>query len=665
MPNATDIVGPARYNTPVLQMRAFPYAAHPDPLKTLVTTGEVFESMMRQLEAASRIGFDFETTGLAWYRQARACGLALACEGDGGRIYSWYVPFRHDTNEAQLSLDVIGPAFQRLLANPYTLKIAHHIKFDEHIARREGWTVAGPRYCTMLAGHLFDENYNVGLKDRAVRDLGHKDAALWERILDRQVHRLAYQHGMKKEEYRSRYGYSHVPIALAGRYACFDTTYAMELYGFYEHHGISQRYSRIWATEMALTSVLCDMEEDGMLLDLEYLQALGKRLTQDMDVLEKQVWAEVGEGRRLFDLSNADELSHFMRTYLGLKLTEKTDSGTRYKVSADVLLSFAPQAPVLLPIMQWREAWKLKTTYTLESLAPYMDERGVLHTNFKQHGTKTGRLACENPNMQNIAGDDKERAKTEADKIDPWSVKRGFVVGQPKTVRVYMDYSQIELRVMAHYSRDPILVDAYLKGDDIHTRTAVEVFGSADDTIRRKAKIVNFGLSYGLTEVGFSKQAGVTLDEAKAFYSKFFATYQGITAFRDRFWQYVRNNRGYFENMYGRPRRVPEINSYKGWERGSAERRSFGSLIQGTAAQLTREALVRLRAWFHQRGIPAKLRNTVHDEIQFDVPVESFAEVVVGAKHLMEDFPEYSIPIVVDGKCSTTHWAATRPIPLH
>jgi DNA polymerase-1 len=224
--------------------------------------------------------------------------------------------------------------------------------------------------------------------------------------------------------------------------------------------------------------------------------------------------------------------------------------------------------------------------------------------------------------------------------------------------------SQIELRVLAYYTKDPILVAAYMNGEDIHTRTSIEVFGTAEKAMRRLAKVINFGLAYGLSPVGFARQVHVSREEAESYFNKFFERYHGIVDFRDTFWAQVRRQKGYFQNLFGRPRRVQGMNISDNFERGKAEREAIASLIQGTAAELTKESLVRIAHYLKDRALPAKLISTVHDEIQLDCAAEVLPEVAIAVKRLMEDYSEFSpIPIRVDGDYTVRSWSDKTKLP--
>lgn len=624
------------------------------PHKWVVTTPEAFQEMLARVAAAPVVALDFETSGLSWWRNARACGLAIAVWDDqvGGPI-CWYVPFRHVTGEAQLPLERIGPGLRSIWENPAQFKVLHNLKFDEHMALREGWQLEGPRYDTMIAARLFDENRPAKLKTRAATDLGFEEAHVWEYRQGEILAELAKRDGSGSfDAYVSRYGYSQVPIQICGVYACYDVDFTLRLWATYEQWGCSSKFSRIWATEMDLTRVLTDMEEVGMPLDMSYLDWLKQRVTQDKLRLQNEIASQVAYHYfRPFELGSDEEVRRFLQQDLGLPLFHTTKKGA-LSVDREALEYWSERHEVIPKILEWRENDKIDTTYTT-SILEFTDARGIVHPSFQQAGTNTGRLSCRQPNFQNIPSDGgKEK-----------SVRRLFVV-RPGTVRLYHDYSQIELRVIAHFTQDPKLVQAYLKGEDIHSMTSMEVFGTADKKMRRSAKVLNFGLSYGMTYLGFARNAKLPETEAKAYMERFFQRFAGIPSFRERFWADCRANSNAFTNPWGRPRRIRNLTSMVPRDRSRAERQAIGSLIQGTAAELTRESLVRIWKWIREEQVQAWVVNTVHDEIQTDVAFHEITRTAPAIKRLMEAFAEFSpIPVIVDGEYAATSWAEKKPLP--
>ena len=635
--------------------------------KEIIRNGDQFQRMVNFLELSPFLTFDTETSGLAWYRDSKICGIAFAGLGDNG-LRSFYVPIRHRTGESQMSLSAVASTIKGLLAND-RLKIAHNFKFDEHMIRREGWAANGPRYDTSVAAKLYDENSPIALKTRAVKDLGIADAELYEKRVSETIDKLAKINCMKKGEYKEQYGYSHLPIDLCGVYACFDVEFTTQLYWFYENAGVSTNYSRVFSTEMSLIKVLCDMEQNGMSIDVEYLESLKAKLQIKKAELEENLFYHLSVPS--FNIASDAELRNYLINNLGLPLSKLT-KGKALAVDKEVLDSFSDKHPAIPIISQWREAEKLENTYT-GSILDRLGVNNTLHCDFQQMGTIASRLSCKKPNLQNQPSDSDSRAleysgnKLEYGGVDPWSIRRAYVVADPKEfIRVYFDYSQVELRVLAFYSQDPVMVNAYLNNEDIHSRTSLEVFGNKEKAFRRLAKIINFGLSYGMAEKGFARQANISIEKATEYLSKFFDRYAGISVFKDNFYRHVSSNNGFFTNLFGRPRRVPSINSSDDYTRGRAERQSIASLIQGSAGELTKESLVRVDRKTIENGWENEVFPvcTIHDENQYDVHLSIFPEFCRMVKKEMEDFSEFApIPIIVDGEYTLTNWSEKKSLP--
>lgn len=640
-----------------VQTKAFYDSPPDDPTKRIVRTGDEFEHLVRWLVGKPLI-VDYETSGLAYYAHSNICGIALASWDEHGRLLNHYVPVRHKTAEPQFDIQRVGPAIQSLLADQYTLKIAHNIKFEDHMSRREGWSIRGPRFDTLIAARLYDENIPVALKTRARSDLGYTNAGEWESRLNAEVARLARVNKIPKRAYTDQHGYSEVNINLCGTYACWDTEFTGGLYKRYCKFGIEEHYAKIWTNEMKLTRVICDMEEEGLPLDVQYLVELRERAEGIKDRAERTIHSHLGSV--MFSLGSDDELRFYLERVLRLPLFKKT-RGQKFSVDRDVLTYFKDASPVLPLLMEWRDANKICTTYTT-SLIDKVDRNNRLHCSFNQVGTNTGRLSAEKPNFQNMSNDDDDRADFYGVETDPLSVKRAFPVRAPGAPRFYFDYSQIELRVLAKYSMDPIMVAAFQAGEDLHDRTALEVFGSSEKKYRRLAKVINFGLSYCMTAVGFSRNAKIPKEEAEKYLDKFFQRYHGITSYREAFWAQAVQQGCQFNNLWGRTRRLKDLGSGADWERGRAQRQAIGTIVQGTAAELTRVSLVRTAEYLESIGSPMQIVNTVHDEIQFDtMDAGCIPTVVPELKRIMEDFPElHPLPVVVDCEITDTHWAAKR-----
>ena len=658
---------------PAVQVAAFSYEVPQDPMKQLVTTGEHFEQMMRQLwDNPTRI-FDHETSGLRWWMpdRGRSCGIAFGCF-EGNRVKSWYVPTRHLTGEVQLDISLIQQPVQQIFADPYATWIAHHLKYDDHIGRREGWYIGGSRYCTQMAARLYDPNSLVGLKKRAHSDLGIAQADLWEKRLDVEIKRLAKARKLNIRPYKDQFGYAEVSITLAGHYACHDIDYTGSLWQLYESKGLSSFYSRVWPTEMGLNEALADMEEYGQPINVEYLEDLRDRLTMVTSTLLEQIQQKIGN--KNFNPGSDPEVRELIYERLGAPKFKKTKGGDNWSVDREVLEAYENLNPVMPILKTWREAEKIRTTWT-DSILTSVDANHILHGSFKPDGTATGRLSSSDPNLQNFIHDSDDRAvkhtgkKVEDGGVDPWSIREAFTmrkVGGLVIPRLAFDYSQIELRVLTWFSQEPNMVDAYLRNQDIHERTQDEVEKlTGRRPPRRRAKVAVFGIVYGLTESGLARQAKISLEEAASFMDAFFHQYTSINPFRKKFWVECRMRGNGYMNPFGRTRSLPWLSSSVDWQRRSAERRLFGALIQGTAGELTKESIVRIHRWIKESGSGARLVGTIHDEISIDCPPGELTIVAPKVKQLMEDYPEFHpIPIVVNGEYSTVNWAHKYPLPL-
>lgn len=671
-----------------IQTHAFDYhrVASADPAKRVVRDEREFWDVIRYLERFPSLGYDVETSGTAYFKHARICGSAFGVRNpDGPGTLSWYFPFRHQTGERQLPEHVVLQGMRILLENRRIEKVCHNGKFERHMARADGIEIIGPMRDTMIEAHLYDENYFVGLKERVSRDLGDPTLRAHEIVLEGVLKERAREVRMGIREYKDNYGYAQVPVELCGVYACHDVDGTLRLGDFYDSRGVRQFFAQTYSTEIELSEVLFEMEEYGVPVDVAYLNSLREQTQAAMQHLAPQVFAACGYS---FNIGSDDELRHTLIHRLGAQLTKRTkgynafdadpfaddDEGT-LAVDKEVLEQLAPQFPVCATILEWRQAQKISSTYT-DSILKRIDARHILHGDFKQIGTTTGRLSAEKPNMQNFAGDSDKRAlafsgkKLEDGGVDPWSVKRAFVNRAPENgVELccgYFDYSQIELRVLAQYSADPTMLDVYAKGEDIHNRTSLEVFDTLEKAMRRHAKVINFGLSYCMSAAGFARQAKIPLPDAEKHMAKFFQKYPRIAPFREEFWAYVAANGGSFMNLFGRPRRVPGILSGDKRLRARSQRQTIGSLVQGTAAELTKISLVRLFHWERRNRAGLRLRSTIHDEISADMPFRDRVEIGRAVKHIMEDFRDVFtlVPIETDAEYSTTNWSEKKKLKL-
>lgn len=648
-----------------VQTRAFDYhaASFNDPRFTVVRTPHELAEMVRTIKAQKWIATDTETSGTEWYKHARQCGVAFGY-WTGSHTRNYYVPFRHRTGEQQLDESVVLQAEHDILTDASIGKVMHNAKFDRHMFRADGIDVAGPIRDTMIEAHFENENVPLALKNRAATDLHDPQAFVYESIIDAEVKKLAKESKMGVKAYKNAFGYSQLPVMTSGIYAGYDVDFTLRLAQHYDAIGVTSEFAGPLAIERDLQTAIIEMEANGLPVDIEYLQHLRDVTTQAVETIAPQIHQLAGY---VFKIGSDEELRHVLQNRFGIRLRKRTKAG-KLSVDKEVLEENMDAHPAMPLILEWRQADKIRSTYT-QSILDRIGHDGLLHGDLKQVGTNTGRLSSEKPNLQNFAGDSDDRAVKYSGKklkdggIDPWSVKRAFCNRGPGWCRGFYDYSQIELRILAYYSQDPTMLDVYARDEDIHARTAREVFGDEDN--RRPAKVINFGLSYCLSAGGLARQAKMPMAEAEHFMNVFFQRYPRIGPFRHEFWSSVRANGCEFRNIFGYPRRIPALNSQDGYLRGRSERQAIGSLIQGTAAILTKLSIIRLHQWNKQYGLGLKPCSTVHDEIQIDMPVQNFIGLSKGIKVIMEDFPQIQ-PLLAktDVELSTTNWAEKKSYEL-
>ncbi len=675
------------------------YQFHQEPHLKVLLTPDDLQYAENVLKSSDTVAYDTETDGLAWWNEDRICGAAFAARPTPDEeIQSFYVPYRHLTGQKQITPDKAIEFQRQFLGNPNVTKLAHNIKFDEHMAHQDGLKIVGTRVDTMIEAKLFHEDRPGGLKARLIMDLGDTSAKDHDQILQGAIKQHIAAMGMNKTTYMSKFGYSALDIWMVGKYACHDVRATWLLHEFYEKKGVREFYQKsprqyegrefmgIYDIEMELTGILCNAERIGIPINMERLDKLHVLLAEEQEKAEAAFFLETD--LEYFKLSSDAEVRDRLLKHFKVKLTKTTKTGA-LAVDKDVLGRLVPEHPTIRHLLRYREVSKKLSV----DLRPFIDKHGVLHGNFKQVGTTTGRLACSDPNLQNQATDDAERKKAN-DGIDPESIKHVFSVvrsvSDPYGIfcyphgwdaakvafyRLFVDYSQVELRVLSHFTQDSLLLKTYWENGDIHDQVEQAVFGTGkyidpktgeevNGPNRRKAKVINFGLSYRMSPQGFARQIpSVTEAEAQQYFDEYHRKFPRVEAFQQQFFAWIRTHGCVFQNMFGRTRHVPDMISPDKRDRRRAERVSIATLIQGQAAELTKESMVRIDRWLRANGLRSRQTLTVHDEIQIDGPVDEFAQVSRGVKSIMEDFPDFSVPIIADAEWSIDSWATKRNVP--
>ncbi|MGH7550398.1 MAG: DNA polymerase I [Gemmatimonadota bacterium] len=583
----------------------------------VVDTPEALGDLVERLEAADRFAFDVETTSLDPL-SAEIVGLAFAT--DPGR--AWYVPVGHAEGR-NLPLGTVLEGMKPLLENAHRPKVGQNVKYDTIVLSEVGVEVKGIVADAGLAAYLLDparRQYNLDLL--ALELLGHK--------------MIAYDDVTKPDGRKDPLPFAEVPIEDASRYACEDVDVTLRLadrfLGELEERDLTDLYREV---ELPLVPVLAALERRGVALDVDFFHQMAGRLEGELATLERECTILAGGE---FNLNSPHQLAEVLFERLHLPVVKRTKTG--YSTDAEVLETLATEHELPRKILEYRELAKLKSTYVDALPAAINPVTGRLHSSFNQTVAASGRLSSSEPNLQNIP------IRTPLGR----EIRRGFVPSEPGWTLLVSDYSQIELRILAHLSKDPNLVDAFRSGHDVHTQTAALVFGidpgDVDIGLRARAKMVNFGVAYGMGAFGLARRLGIPREEAEAFIKGYFERFQAVRRFQEEAIGQAREL-GYVTTLLGRRRYLPEIRS-KSWNiRSFAERVAINSPIQGTAADLIKIAMIRVHERLAEDGIPARMLLTVHDELVFEVEegsVDPLAELVRGE---MESAIELDVPVEV------------------
>ncbi len=598
-----------------------------------VDTPEALTALANALEKAPIISFDTETTSTD-EMQAALVGISLSIqEGEG-----YYIPIGHSTG-TNLPLEQVLMALRPALTHPTIGKIAHHAKYDYIVLARHGLRVAPLVFDTMLAEFLVDPNSrNLGLKNLARARLGEEMTPIEDLI------------GTGKNQ-RSM---AEIPVEVVADYAAADAETTLRLMPILRAE--LERVNGLKLLneiEMPLVPVLAEMEMTGVLLDLSFFQEMSSELSRRMAEIETQVFALVGVP---FNINSTQQLSDILFKRLGLEPPDrgrKTASG-HFSTSADVLEALRGQHPVVDLVLEHRELSKLKSTYVDALPAAVNPETGRVHTSYSQTGAVTGRLSSSNPNLQNIP------IRTEEGR----RIRKGFIAG-PGNVLLSVDYSQIELRIVAHMAQDEAMLAAFRAGQDIHATTAAAIYGVSLDAVtkemRRHAKAINFGLIYGMSPFGLTRSTDLTLAEAEEFVAAYFRRFPGIKKYLDGIRQQAARL-GYVETLLGRRRYFPALQSRSNnASKNREEREAINAPIQGTAADIMKIAMLRIPLALQQAGLSGKMLLQVHDEIVLECPQEEMKVTTQVVQETMGSAYPLSIPLSTEARWGH-NWGEMFPV---
>lgn len=584
-----------------------------DHFYQLVSHPKERQLLLEKLLKQESVCFDTETTSLDAI-EAQLCGIAFSYSP--GKAY--YVSIEEGEEQS------IAREFKEFFENDRIEKIGQNLKYDISVMRKYGIDVKGPLFDTMLAHYLIQP------------DMRHNMDVLAETYLHYQPVSIETLIGKKGKNQKSM---RDVPVEKVAEYAGEDADITFQLKQVFDSKLDEAEVKKVFQEiEVPLVPVLADMELEGINLDSEALKKLSKELENDIARLDKEIIDLAGED---FNIASPKQLGEIL--FGKLKLIDKpkkTKSG-QYSTSEDILLELAKEHEIAQKIIDYRQLQKLKSTYVDALPALVNKHTGRLHTSFNQAVAATGRLSSNNPNLQNIP------IRTERGR----EVRKAFIPRDKDHVILAADYSQIELRLIAELSGDETMMDAFIKGEDIHAATAARVFGvdlkDVTREMRGNAKTVNFGIIYGVSAFGLSQQTSLSRSEAGEIIKSYFQTYPGIRDYIEKQKEFAREH-GYVSTLKGRRRYLKDINSRNAVVRGHAERNSVNAPIQGTAADVIKLAMIRIQEELEKGGYETRMVLQVHDELVFDAPASEVEKVKPLIKEAMEGAIETKVPLEVE-----------------
>ncbi|HEY4542260.1 MAG TPA: DNA polymerase I [Noviherbaspirillum sp.] len=584
-----------------------------------VLTEEQLDRWIATIQTASLVAFDTETTSLD-PMQAQLVGLSLCCEPG----VAAYIPVAHNYPDApqQLARDFVLGKLKPWLEDASHAKLGQNLKYDSHVLANHGITLRGVAHDTLLQSYVFESHKSHDMDSLALRHLGRKTVT-YEEVCGKGASQICFD---------------AVPLERATEYAAEDADITLQL-----HHamlpqveadvGMKTIYERI---EVPTLVVLQKIERNGVLIDAEKLARQSHELGMRMLEMEQQAYELAGQP---FNLNSPKQLGEIFFTKLQLPVVKKTPSGTP-STDEEVLQKLAEDYPLPKILLDYRSLTKLKSTYTDKLPKMVNPQTGRVHTNYAQAVAVTGRLSSNDPNLQNIPVRTAEGRR----------IREAFVA-PPGSVIVSADYSQIELRIMAHISGDENLLRAFAAGEDIHRATAAEIFSVAPAEVsseqRRYAKVINFGLIYGMSAFGLASTLGIERGAAQMYIDRYFQRYPGVA-------QYMADTRtqakarGFVQTVLGRRLWLPEINSPNGPRRQAAERAAINAPMQGTAADLIKLSMIAVQDWLEAEGMASKMVMQVHDELVLEVPEAELPRIRDHLPALMQGVASLKVPLIAE-----------------
>ena len=587
-----------------------------------VKTETEIKKLAKHLNKQKLICFDTETTGID-ANEAELVGLSFAVEA----TKAWYIPVDEDMEKAKQTV----AHFKTVFENEKITKVAQNIKYDILMLKWYGIEVKGTLEDTMLAHYLLEPEMRHNMTFLAESYLHYTPVAIEE---------LIGKKGKKQGSMRD------ADLEKITEYAAEDADITLQLFHYLKPKVKEQQLEKLYnEVEVPLVPVLAEMEYNGVLIDKDFLNQYSKELTEDIFNIREKIYKEVGEE---FNLDSPKQLGTMLFGKMEIPYKGKKTKTGQYSTNEETLLKLAEEHPIVNEILEYRTSNKLKSTY-VDALPMLINPRtGRIHSSFNQAVAATGRLSSNNPNLQNIP------IRTEKGR----RVREAFIPRSDDFVMLSADYSQVELRIIAALSEDETMIQAFKDGIDIHKVTASKVYkvkvDEVDDTMRRNAKTVNFGLIYGISAYGLSQRLKIKRKEAQTLIDEYFTEYPFIKKYMESMKAFAREH-GYVETILGRRRKLKDINSRNATVRGFAERNAVNSPIQGTAADLVKVAMIKIHQVMQERNLQSKLILQVHDELVFDAhksEVDELRDIVV--ENMGNAIP-MAVPLVVDSGLGA-HW---------
>ncbi len=591
-----------------------------------ITDWQTFDCWETRLQEAELIAFDTETTSLD-YMQAEIVGVSFAVKSGEAA----YIPLIHKDLEMpeQLDRNAVLNRLKPLLEDPNKAKVGHNLKYDQHVLDNHGINLCGIAFDTMLESYVLDSTATRHNMDALATQYLNYETTQYTDIAGKGVKQLRFD---------------EVPIILAAPYAAEDADITLRLHEtlwqqLERQEGLKALFNEV---ELPLLSVLSRIERNGVLIDARLLEQQSQAIATQLKTIEEEAYSLADEP---FNMASPKQIQHILFEKMALPIKSKTPKG-QPSTAELVLQELAQDYPMPKLILEHRSLAKLKSTYT-DKLPKQIDHKtGRVHTSYNQAVAVTGRLSSTDPNLQNIP------IRTERGR----KVRQAFIAPEGKKI-VAADYSQIELRIMAHLSEDKGLLNAFEQGLDVHKSTAAEVFGVALEAVsqdqRRSAKAINFGLIYGMSAFGLAKQLDIGRKDAQRYINLYFERYPGVKAYMDRM-QALAKEQGYVETVFGRRLYIADINSRNAQRRQYAERTAINAPMQGSAADIIKRAMIKMDQWLMAEAIEGqayqgiKMTMQVHDELVFEVPENQLDNALEKIILIMEDAADLKVPLIVE-----------------